>query len=101
MARMLLIMACMGNKKFYKRYFEDAKHKLQVEGTLENHAHHLNSTCFACGSSRLKFDFEVNHPERTSIFLHCQECNNREQLTSNDRNDRSRRRDTTKNLAQS
>jgi hypothetical protein len=98
MARMMLIMACMSNKKFYKRFFEDAKHKLQVEGTLENHAHHLNSTCFTCGSSRLKFDFEVNHSEGTSIFLHCQECNNREQLTSNAR---SRRRNTTKILARS
>jgi hypothetical protein len=95
MAGILLNHADM-DKKFYKRFFEDAKHKLQVEGTLENHSNHLNTTCFACGSSRLKFDFEINHSEGTSIFLHCQECNKREQLTSNER---IRRRETAKNSA--
>jgi hypothetical protein len=86
----------MGCKKFYNRYFEGAQYKLHVEGALESPFHRFSTTCFGCGSSRLKIVFEVNDdPEGTSIFLDCQECHKRERLTLNDRRIR---RGTSKNV---
>jgi hypothetical protein len=85
----------MSRKRFYNRFFEGAQYKLHVEGASESPFHRFSTTCFGCGSSRLKIVFEVNDPEGTSIFLDCQECHKRERLTLNGQRIR---RETPKNL---